>query len=194
MARASSIDLNAFTPSTRATFQQYVLESPNNRRVSQSDKGAIIGWLTNPRKRPSSQKEFSRRNYVQKSFILEEGSQLLLARAKTAVDKDRIVVTEDMIIDVVESVHNNIGHAGWDATWKAINTSYYGVPRSDLIFLLRRCQICARNPSKRPKSSLRIPLNAQPIDQEVHDFPNSGEMQYDFPSWYALANHHNTGD
>ena len=70
---------------------------------------------------------------------------------KKAGDKARQVVTTDKIADVVEKVHTDNGHAGWDATWKDISTSYYGILRSDVIFLLKQCQICSGNPSKRPK-------------------------------------------
>lgn len=71
-----------------------------------------------------------------------------------------------MIADVVDFVHNGNGHAGWDATWKDVSNLYYGILRSDVIFLLKRCQICASNPSKRPKGSAAIMRSPQLVDQE----------------------------
>jgi hypothetical protein len=81
-----------------------------------------------------------------------------MALAKSDTHKHREVVTEDRILGVVEDVHESIGHAGWDATWKAVSTSYYGIPRDDVIFLLKRCSVCALNPRKRPKRVVRAEL------------------------------------
>lgn len=83
---------------------------------------------------------------------------------KTGQHKNRVVVTEDRIVDLVDSVHQQNSHAGWDATWATLSSSYYGVLRSDLIYLLRRCQICAENPSKRPKGSLPPTVSTQAIE------------------------------
>jgi hypothetical protein len=146
MTSAPPNDLVTFTRSTRTEFVQYLRENPKNRRVSQTEKEILIEWLMNPHKRPSSQTESSRRNYIRKTFTWDEKTQNILAVAKTDKDKDRRVVTEDIIMDVVESVHNGNGHAGWDATWKDVSTSYYGILRSDVIFLLKQCQICAPKP------------------------------------------------
>lgn len=104
---------------------------------------------------------------MQKSFTLDADTQCLLAAGKTNEDKCRLVVTEDMIADVVESVHEQNRHLGWDATWRDISASYYGILRSDVIFLLKQCQICAHDPSKRPKSSANSNPNSQVYDPEV---------------------------
>ena len=182
MAGASSNSLVTFDLCTRAAFQLHLLENPNNRRVSQSDREIIIEWLTNLHKRPSSQEEYSRRNYVRKTFAWDEKSQSLLAVAKKDGGKDRTVITTDMIADVVEMVHKvsgDSGHGGWDTTWKDISTSYYGILRSDVIFLLKQCQYCSQNPSKRPKGSAATVLHSQATDHEFVDFLNTGDVQYD---------------
>ncbi|KAH6694339.1 hypothetical protein BKA61DRAFT_711875 [Leptodontidium sp. MPI-SDFR-AT-0119] len=172
MASASSNDLVAFTLGTRVAFSQYLSENPNNRRVSQNDKEMLIEWLTNPDRRPQSQEEFSRRNYVRKTFIWDEKSQILLAVAKKDGDKSRKVITTDMIADIVETVHKDNNHAGWDATWKDVSTSYYGILRADVIFLLKQCQNqhCSQNPSKRPKGSTPTAIQSQQSDHEFIDF------------------------
>ncbi|KAL9047401.1 MAG: hypothetical protein Q9214_000015 [Letrouitia sp. 1 TL-2023] len=104
-----------FTSKTKTAFLEYVYEKPSNRRVSQADKELMIEWIKNPSKRPTSQQEFSRRNYVQKAFMLDEEAQYLLAVAKTNDDKCRPVVTEDMIAGWW-SLHMN--GTAWDATWR----------------------------------------------------------------------------
>lgn len=158
-----------FSQSTRASFAQHLREHPSNRRVSSTEKENIIEWLTNPEKRPSSQREFSRRNYARKTFVWDNKRQDLLAINKSQEGRDRIVVVEDRIADTVEFVHNCNGHAGWDATWKDVSTSYHGILRSDVIYLLRRCQVCLHNPLKRPKNPDRLVEDLIQEDSEGFD-------------------------
>jgi hypothetical protein len=179
MIRSPSDDLITFTPDTKAAFLQHLRENPNNRRVSPSDKEILVEWLTNQHKRPSSQEEFSRRNYVRKAFAWDVKSQNLLAVAKKDGDKDRTVITTDVIAEVVETVHENNGHAGWDTTWKDVSTSYYGILRSDVIFLLKKCRSCVGNPSKRPKGSTAAKLHSRHSDHEFFDVLNADSVKYD---------------
>lgn len=197
MTSASSNDSDTFTLGTRVAFLQHLRESPNNRRVSQNDKEMLIEWLTNPHKRPSSQEEFSRRNYVRKTFAWDEKSQTLLAVAKKDEGKNRMVITTDMIANVVEIVHKQSGdhgHGGWDATWKDVSTSYYGILRSDVIFLVKQCQVCAGNPSKRPKGSAARMLQFQQTDHEFVDFLDTGNVQYDNSALDVLENDKHGGE
>ncbi|TGO07452.1 hypothetical protein BTUL_0275g00140 [Botrytis tulipae] len=181
MNSASLNNFAAFNRVTREVFSQHLHENPHNRRVSQNDEDILIEWLTNPHKRPVSQEEFSRRNYVRKTFAWDEENQTLLAVAKKDEGRGRTVITTGMIADVVETVHINNGHAGWDATWKDVSTSYYGILRSDVIFLLKQCQVCAQNPSKRPKGSPTTILQPQHTDHESLNFLNIDDVQYDNP-------------
>ena len=163
---------------TRAAFMQYLMDNPNARRVSPAEKESIIGCLTqlNRQNRPSSQKESSRRNYVRKTFSWDERNKTLLAVAKKDEGRDRYVVTDYEIADVVQSVHENNGHSGWDATWNDISTLYYGILRADVIFMLKRCPTCALDPRKRPKNQSNATFNYSMNDfglQNVmsgHDF------------------------
>lgn len=178
MANPSSNNFVNFTLDTREAFSRYVRESPNNRRVLPSDKAILIDWLTDSR-RPQSQEEFSRRNYVRKAFKWEEESGNLLAVPKKDGDKHRLVVTTDMIADVVDMVHHDNSHAGWDTTWEKVSTSYYGILRADVIFLLKQCQNkhCSQNPSKRPKGSAPTLVYPLPIDHEFSEYVNPDDEQ-----------------
>ncbi|KAK1140902.1 hypothetical protein N8T08_009775 [Aspergillus melleus] len=97
------------------------------------------------------------------------------AKAGAGDGAERVVITEDSIPAVVEAAHEHNGHAGWDGTWRDISTSYYGILRSDVIFLLRRCQICAHNPSKRPKSSIAMPADSKAASADSFDFADFAE-------------------
>jgi hypothetical protein len=143
-----------FSPSVRVEFAQYLRENPNNRRVSQPESDRWIDWIRNAAVQTSTQQESSRRHYIRKTFIWDAEEQRLLAVPKVAQAQYREVVTEDRILDVVETVHRNNGHAGWDTTWEDIRRTFYGILRADVIFLLKRCQICVHDIRKRPKSFL----------------------------------------
>ncbi|KAI3328111.1 hypothetical protein HD806DRAFT_350487 [Xylariaceae sp. AK1471] len=157
-----------FKSLTQASFGQYLEDHPNNRRVTSSEKGNILSWLKDFSRHPSSQKEFNRRNYVQKTFSWDGNTHNLIAVARSSKEKDRIVVTEDMILPIVELVHMENDHAGWDATWKILSNTYYGILRSDMIYILKRCEKCSRNPTRRPKrAAARIARSAQ--TPEVND-------------------------
>jgi hypothetical protein len=181
MTSASSNDSVIFSLGTRVAFSHYLIENPNNRRVTQSDKGMLVEWLTNSERRPQSQEEFSRRHYVRKTFIWDEKSQTLLAVAKKDGGKNRVVVSTNKIVDIVEMVHKDNGHAGWDATWNDVSTTYYGILRSDVIFLLKQCQNqnCTQNPSKRPKGSTAGMVENQQANLELSDFLITDDVQYD---------------
>ena len=169
-----------FAPSTRTAFLQFVQDNPNSRRVSQAERQNLIDWLTDQRAPPSSQKEFSRRNYVRKTFALDANGQMLVAIAKKDGEKDRKVITEDNILDVVELVHTSIGHAGWDATWKEISNSYNGILRADVTFLLKRCSICVRDPRMRPKECAQtVPSYCHPVDDNIPNLLNIDSLFYD---------------
>jgi len=171
-----------FGPSIRSAFLDHLRESPSNRRVSPTDRETILEWLTNPSKRPVSQEEFSRRHYVRKTFCWDENAQRLLAISKVGEDKIRLVVTEDIIVDIVESVHEMAGHPGWDFTWKEISTSYYGILRTDVIFLLKRCPLCAKDPSKRPKGTNAKPALSS-INPEVPEIMNTSDGHTRNETW-----------
>lgn len=168
-----------FSQNTKTAFFQYLHANPNNRRVSQTEKNNLIQWLINLDRRPSSQQEFSRRNYARKSFSWDDNTQSLLKIPSNGT-KGRMVVTEDAIASVVELVHNNNGHSGWDATWKDVSTSYYGILRADVIFLLKQCQVCADDPRKRPKG-----LAVARPEIQLADESTSGVLNFD--DFFCLA-------
>lgn len=149
-------DTATFDAETRAAFEAYLRANPNNRRVTQADAATILEWLNDPHKRPKDQAEHSRRNYVRRTFQWDVATQQLISVGPTdGGDKRRWVVTEDRIADAVEYIHEAILHRGWDATWRQVSQTYYGVLRADVIFLLRRCRRCAQNPTKAPKTPVR---------------------------------------
>lgn len=182
MNNLSSQDLVSFHPQTKEAFLQYLLENPSSRRISRHDRENLLEWLTNPSKRPTSQAEFSRRNYIRRTFTWDAESQNLLANPKSGEGGHRVVVFEDRIADTVEWVHESNGHAGWDNTWKNISISYYGILRSDVIYLLKKCQICAHDPSKRPKRTRANVTDPSSVHETQSNLENEG-IERDDINW-----------
>ena len=145
-------EMSIFDTETRQAFAVYLRDNENIRRVTPQDWVDILSWLTDFNRHPSDQAEHSRRHYVRRTFHWDAEGQRLVSVGPSQ-EKARLVVTTDRILEYVEYVHHNIGHLGWDATWRHISEAYYGILRADVIFLLRRCVVCATNPAKRPKGS-----------------------------------------
>lgn len=142
-----------FSPNVKTEFDEYLSQNPNNRRVSKANQDTLIRWLTDDTTPPVSQQESSRRHYVKKTFAWNAQEQVLISLPKGNQGKTRRVVAEDKIMDVVGEVHESNHHGGWDATWKDVSNNYYGILRADVIFLLKKCDVCARDPRKQPKGS-----------------------------------------
>ncbi|MCJ1377726.1 hypothetical protein MMC17_000822 [Xylographa soralifera] len=183
MTGGTSNNISIFSSTTRASFLDHVRKNPNNRRVSSTDLDVIVEWLTNPSKRALTQKEHSRRNYVRKTFVWSQNTRSLLANSKAGEENHRAVIIEDDILDVVESVHQLNNHLGWDATWRDISNSYYGILRSDVIFLLKQCEICAQVPSKRPKGFTASEPNRQAINRQAPQALNTCDTRYTDDVW-----------
>lgn len=188
MTSTSLNNLVILTSSTKLIFLQYLRDNSNNRRVSQIDKEILIDWLTNSHKRSSFQKKFSWRNYVWKIFAWDEKARNLIAVAKTNEVKNRMMITDDMISNVVKIVHKDNNHVKWDVIWKKVSTFYYDILRSNVIFLLKQCQICVSNLFKRSKSFAITMLSFQSINHEVLDFLNVDDMQCDMFAWNVPNN------
>ncbi|KAJ3499532.1 hypothetical protein NLG97_g246 [Lecanicillium saksenae] len=151
--RSTTMERSSVFPArVRAEFLDYVQKNPKSRRVSREDRNTFIEWIRSPSTTSSSQQEASRKHYVRNNFIWDAERDSLQARpTATQISHRPVVVIED-IVDVVGDIHVNIAHAGWDTTWKRVSASFYGILRADVIFLLKRCDACALDPRKRPKT------------------------------------------
>ncbi|KAL6862245.1 hypothetical protein J3F83DRAFT_767398 [Trichoderma novae-zelandiae] len=137
-------------PRVREEFREYINSTPNKKHISREEKEKLVAWLNDPNAKPTCQKDYSRRNYAQKTYRWDESRHQLWAMAKNGKGKDRMVITVDEILQVVEQIHM-IDHAGWDATWDRVNRDFCGIVRSDIIFLVKRCGLCQSDPRKRAK-------------------------------------------
>ncbi|KAJ2990389.1 hypothetical protein NUW58_g2976 [Xylaria curta] len=179
MDRTLTSNVNSFGVDVGSEFSQHLQASPSNRRLAPEDKVDLIAWLIDPTTHPTSQKAFSRRNYVRKTFRWDAARNELLAIPKKNGEQERVVVTYDLIMDTVWSVHTRNGHSGWDTTWKDVSSSYYGILRTDVIFLLQRCDVCACDPRKRPKGSGALQIQTESRDDPVPALSDPGDSIHD---------------
>ncbi len=104
MDSASASNLGAFDDESKAAFSDFLRGHPNNRRVSSAERALIIGWLAGGTSRPTSQREFSRRNFVKGTIAWDEGSQNLVTVGKTN-NEHRVFIVLKSVADVVETMH-----------------------------------------------------------------------------------------
>ncbi|KAL7898878.1 hypothetical protein HDV63DRAFT_413458 [Trichoderma sp. SZMC 28014] len=157
-------------PQVQREFRVHLEKTPIKRRMTAERKHDLIRWLSDSNAKPQDQREYSLRNHALKTFKLDGETHTLWSIGKPESEKpakngkakkawkswksgkpskkcqDRMVVTEDEILNVVEQIHMSIDHGGWDATWDEVSSKYYGIVRSDVTFLLKRCYICTIKP------------------------------------------------
>ncbi|KAL6898586.1 hypothetical protein GGI43DRAFT_81158 [Trichoderma evansii] len=210
-------------PEVQEEFRNYLQENTNKKHISTERKHNLIQWLADSTLKPQTQRDYSLRNYASKTYRWDKDRHILWgigkseksekggksAKSKKGVKsgksgkgskggkcQDRVVVTEDEILDVVEKIHMSNDHGGWDATWDEVSSKYCGIVRSDVIFLLKRCYICQLNPRKHSRrneapdeapdeapassSSLKTPSSEPQTAQEEPQFYEQHAAEQDF--------------
>ena len=81
------------------------------------------------------------------NFKTDELGLAIYALATKKHPMERLVIMESSILDVIQEEHSRIGHAGVHATWAAVSKGFYGIIQSEVMWLLKRCQICIRRAS-----------------------------------------------
>lgn len=164
-------------PEVQREFRHYLEKNTNKKHISAERKHSLIRWLSDTDAKPQSQSDYSLRNYAFKTYKWDDDTNILWGIGKSekpekpakngkgkkswvsgkrkanrsAKCQDRVVVTEDEILNVVEQIHMSNDHGGWDATWDEVSSKYCGIVRSDVIFLLKRCYICTIKPRKQSR-------------------------------------------
>lgn len=161
----------------RTQFAEHIDATQTKRRITVDSFNWLIELLADPPPRKRSQKDYSRRSYVLKTFEYRETEGILVAKRREGESQDRPVVIVDDIMRVVEEEHLRLGHAGWDATWKGVSSRYCGILRIDVIFLLKRCPACLKNPRKqsRGQRSSQSPATAPPASSSDQNLEHSSE-------------------
>ncbi|KAL7908324.1 hypothetical protein GGI35DRAFT_58400 [Trichoderma velutinum] len=162
-------------PGIPESFAEYLKKNPNKKRIPAVEKWKMVGWLSDLNIKPTCQKDYSKRHYAQKTYIWDANRQQLLAKARNGKESDRIVVTVEEILRVVEEVHIK-DHAGWDATWRRVSKNYCGIVRQDVIWLITNCGMCKVDPRKKSKGNHgnQTPATAPPVQPPTITPPEDG--------------------
>lgn len=179
-------------PEVQREFRDYLEENANKKHITAERKHSLIRWLSDSDAKPQEQRDYSLRNYAFKTYRWDGDRHILWSIGKPESEKpakngkakkawrswksgkgskkcqDRMVVTEDEILNVVEQIHMSNDHGGWDATWDEVSSKYSGIVRSDVIFLLKRCYICTIKPRKQSRR------NATPDEAPASTSSRSG--------------------
>ncbi|KAM0449843.1 hypothetical protein ACHAPV_006968 [Trichoderma viride] len=205
-------------PQVQREFRHYLEENTNKKHISAERKHNLIRWLSDKDAKPQEQSDYSLRNYAFKTYKWDGTNHILWGIGKSEKPEkpakngkgkktwdsgkggkgsrkcqDRVVVTEDEILTVVEKIHMSNDHGGWDATWDEVSSKYCGIVRSDVIFLLKRCYICTIKPRKQsrrnatpdkfPASSSSAPgpsSEQQTFQQSLQFYGQQAPVQQDF--------------
>lgn len=195
-------------PEVLEAFQAH-LRTYETSHISAEKREDLIRWLTDKVAKSKDQSHYSSRNWITTAYKWDSRRKLLLVggtneetiKGKKKIKRgkggknarvgrrseyqDRIIVTEDEILDIVEKIHMSNGHKGWDATWNEVSRKYVGIMRADVIFLLRRCYICSLNPRKnprRPVGSTQVPASSSSLPG-----PSSEQQAYQEQQFWLAA-------
>ncbi|KAK1239900.1 hypothetical protein MKX08_007342 [Trichoderma sp. CBMAI-0020] len=192
-------------PDVQREFRDYLQENTNKKHISAERKHSLIRWLADKDAKPQTQSDYSLRNYAFKTYRWDGARHILWGIGKPEAPEapaengkgkntwksgkggksskrcqDRVVVTEDEILNVVEKIHMSNDHGGWDATWDEVSSKYCGIVRSDVIFLLKRCYICTIKPRKqsRRNAAARESSHESPASSSSVAGPSSGQHAF----------------
>ena len=88
---------------------------------------------------------------------------------------ERLVIMESSILDIIQEEHCRVGHSGVHGTWAGISKSFYGIIRTEVMWLLKRCQVCIRQAQNRSRGPL-VPIVSTKLFERIQvdliDFRN----------------------
>ena len=153
---SSLAQIQPFNTQARQAFH-LMLDSRKNQsreRVTNSEKYQFIRWLTESiPERGFNAADGKKRAWIKTEF---EYDQNVLWKLSGRVFKERRrVISEDLIWDIIITIHNSLGHAGQQATANKINSLYYRIAGTETFFLIKLCEKCHRKAFSKCKGPLK---------------------------------------
>ena len=97
----------------------------SRERVTTPQKIKYIKWLTATVPERLESVEGKKRAWIRSDFEYQYGK--LWKQPGRVFKERREVISEDLIWDTIIVVHNNLGHAGQNATASKVNNEFYGI-------------------------------------------------------------------
>ena len=147
--------------------------------MTSSQKIKYINWLTTAVPERLDKTEGKKRVWIRSDFEYHHGK---LWRQPGRIFKEpREVISEDLIWDTIIAVHNNLGHAGQNATATKVNNEYYGISTQEVYFLIKLCEICHRkapSKSKGPLKSIIVLRLFERVQIDLIDISSTPDGEY----------------
>ncbi|KAF8439504.1 hypothetical protein BGX38DRAFT_1273435 [Terfezia claveryi] len=134
-------------PLVRLEFHAWLAnnqEHSNRFRISPNRLQMLHHFVLNP-DQPSHSVTERKMKHVAKSYRLDGNGKLLRLPEPPRHPTEREVVLEEDIFQIIWSLHCELGHAGKNRMFPIIGDRYYGITREEVMWVLRRCHICARS-------------------------------------------------
>ena len=128
----------------------------NKYRLSHRQRGLIIYYLRNPQASTASDSDRNTKHRAKKLYYLDRHENLM---RKGEVEDgvrmpDRKVVCLGSIYKIVMDLHQEKLHAGRDKLWAELHTTYYGISRPEVMWILDRCEHCLQHRGKDTRAPL----------------------------------------
>jgi hypothetical protein len=93
----------------------------------------------------------------------------------------KYVVCDYKAFERIKTTHLQLGHAGVNKTFTALNQRYYGITKEEVGWLVKRCQNCMVNRSNRSRPPLTPIVSTsilEPVQIDLMDFRHEHDGQF----------------
>lgn len=160
-------ELISLGPSIKTDFEAIIsAEGYNCHWRIPSDKHTRMCTLLD---NPSTAQNSNDRNLYQwakKSFELRENGRVLYRSPEKGYDDFRRVIWPTEVSDVIARVHLKNLHTGRDKTWVELDKRFYGLNKSEVMWVIDHCAYCLANKATATKAPLE-PIISNQIFERV---------------------------
>ena len=137
----------SFSNAAKEKWYHWLLQQETQTRVDLDKKTKFLKWCQQDKKdfekglTPDDSKDRSR---AKKEFFVREdgaGEPQLWHRGTAEGDCDKRVYTPWELFNVIESIHESLGHDGINKTANAVHRQVYGTKKSEVKELLKYCAV-----------------------------------------------------
>ena len=206
--QASDNGVIAFPTSLALELEFHLmLESTHNRGIfTQAKKATYRRWLENPDAEVEGNtthernKDRNDRHAAITGFQLDQGCIYRKAELhKNTLFRPRYVALDSNAFEIIQKEHRALKHYGMllsiclcsivltslgvDKTYKRLTENYYGITRSNVAWVVARCNICTTTAAAKTKVLVRPILSGRCLDRvqfDLMDFTSIPDHEYNW--------------
>lgn len=154
---ATVTSINPFPNDTRLAFQSYIQDPDyiNRERIPYTKWRQMHIFIDDPALKPANPAESNLKYRATTEFHLTHNK--LYKNSDSRFQEPRYIVPESKAFDIIVNTHLQLLHAGRDKVWSAVQKSYYGISRQEVIYTIKLCKNCALNRPATTKAPL-VPI------------------------------------